>query len=73
MDDRLSDLEKKRLKMEELKRRKKELHRKKEEKANHNLGSPSKHPNLGSSGVGLNDSGAWASPGLTKYQSKYSH
>jgi hypothetical protein len=58
MDDRLSDLEKKRLKMEELKRRKRELHRKKEEKANLNPSSPSRHANLGSSGVGLSDSGA---------------
>lgn len=70
MDDRLSDLEKKRLKMEELKRRKKELHRKKEEKANHNLSSPLKHHGLSGSGVGLADSGTFPSPGLQKYHSK---
>jgi hypothetical protein len=70
MDDRLSDLEKKRLKMEELKRRKQELHRRKEEKANHNPASPLKHHGLSSSGVGLADSGTFNSPGLAKYHSK---
>jgi hypothetical protein len=69
MDDRLSDLEKKRLKMDELKRRKKELHCKKEEKANHNPGSPLKH-HKSCPGSGLADQGTFNRPGLKKYYSK---
>jgi hypothetical protein len=65
MNDKLSDLEKKRLKMEELKRRKKELHRKKEEKA---LQSPARPHGHGGSGIG--DSDAFNSPGLAKQNSQ---
>ena len=64
MNDKLSDLEKKRLKMEELKRRKQELHRRKEEKA---MQSPARPNNHG--GAGMGDSDAFNSPGLKQQTS----